>query len=346
MPTIEFLNSKGHPVEAPSCVASVADTHAHLDMLADPALALARCAASRLDFVVDIVDPSENTRAYHEAEAWQRGARQRLDAWQLIDLSALDGTEPSMLDVPRLRMLCGVHPHNAKRYTPSCELRLMRCAADPRTAGIGEIGLDYHYNFSPRELQREAFARQLDLAHRVELPVSLHVREAHAEALEILRQEGVPRAGCVLHCFNLDYEALRPFLDLGCYVAFGGPLTFKKSHETREAATRVPVSRLLTETDAPYMTPEPLRGTTCSPEDTIFTAQRLYEVMAAAWPEHADKARFLNRIYDNALRIFDRHPSTWQLDEARQKALMSKAAGCVTEAQSAALCQRYRDEEA
>lgn len=88
----------------------------------------------------------------------------------------------------------------------------------------------------------------------------MHLREAHDDALAILRETGVPKAGCIVHCFNLDAQTLAPFLELGCYVAFGGPLTFKKSWETRAAALDVPLDRLLTETDAPYMAPEPLRA--------------------------------------------------------------------------------------
>lgn len=229
-----------------------------------------------------------------------------------------------------MRIGIGVHPHNAKDYTAVCERELIEHAADPRTSFIGEIGLDYHYDFSPREQQRVVFVRQLELAQRMELPVSLHIREAHGEALELLARTGVPEAGCVLHCFNLDVEALRPWLELGCSIALGGPLTFKKSHALREAAPEIPMGRLLTETDSPYMTPEPLRGTECGPEDTVFTAHLLWEVYSQAHPEQADEKTFLQAVYDNAKRLFDAEPSGWQSDEQRINAMLAGASGCVS----------------
>jgi TatD DNase family protein len=179
---------------------------------------------------------------------------------------------------PQVRVLVGCHPHNAARYTPEVERTLKVLAARPVTSGIGEIGLDYHYDYSPRAAQREVFVRQLALAAELMLPVALHLREAHADGLAILREMVPLPGGIVLHCYNLDYATLEPFLMLGCHVAFGGPLTFKKSDEVRDAAARVPLGRLVTETDAPFMTPEPLRGTVCGPEHTVFTAALLAEL--------------------------------------------------------------------
>jgi hypothetical protein len=111
------------------------------------------------------------------------------------------------------------------------------------------------------------------------LPVALHLREAHSDGLAILKEIGMPPAGTLLHCFNLDYATLEPFLELGCLVAFGGPLTFKKSDEARDAARRTPQSKIVTETDAPFMAPHPVRGVTCGPEHVIYTAARLAETL-------------------------------------------------------------------
>jgi TatD DNase family protein len=208
--------------------------------------------------------------------------------------------------------------------------------------------LDYHYDFSPRDQQREIFARQLQLANEAGLPVSLHVREAHDEALAILQRVGCPEAGVLLHCFNRDSATLRPFLELGCYVALGGPLTFKKSFDTRAAVTEVPLDRILTETDAPYMAPEPLRGTVCMPDQTLYTLRKLLDcfgyagvekALAAMTPRPCDvldgtdplplaapdfdalhqglsEAAFCGRIYDNALNLLDCDMTPWQ--EERQ----------------------------
>lgn len=208
----------------------------------------------------------------------------------------------------------GCHPHNAKYYDASLEEELLERLADPRVSALGEIGLDYHYDFSPRDVQRDVFRRQLRLAKQAGLPVVLHVREAHDDALAIMREEGWPEAGTLLHCFNLDWTVLEPWVEAGCYVAFGGPLTFKNADEVRDAAARVPVDRLLTETDAPYMTPEPMRGMTCGPEHVIFTAARLAEVRGCA--PGAERAELLQRLMDNALALLDRPATPWQKEQA------------------------------
>ncbi len=275
-----FRNSKGKIKQAPSLPqnARVADTHCHLNMLDNPGLALARAAVHGVSFICCITDPAERPHAtgedstrlsaaqsYDAYETWVKDAREFLDAWGMDEL-----------EIPRVRFACGVHPHNAQ-YWEGAEEDLQALLMRPETCCLGEIGLDYHYDFSPREAQREVFAHQLAIAHEHGLPVSLHLREAHAEALDILKCEGVPQSGCILHCFNLAPDDLAPFLDLGCHIAFGGPLTFKKSWYTRAAALDVPLDRLLTETDAPYMAPEPLRGTICMPDQTIFTLRTLLD---------------------------------------------------------------------
>ncbi|MEQ3362141.1 TatD family hydrolase [Raoultibacter massiliensis] len=212
--------------------------------------------------------------------------------------------------MPRIRIAVGCHPHNAKDYDESLEAELLRRLADPRVAALGEVGLDYHYDFSPRPVQIEVFRRQIEIAHETGLPLALHLREAHEEAFQIMNEEGFPEAGVLLHCFNLDWDTLKPWLDKGCYAAFGGSLTFKKSDDTREAARRMRLDRILTETDAPYMTPEPMRGMECGPDHVIFTAARLAEVLGCApGPEQIDT---LYKVYDNALSLLDREPTAWQ----------------------------------
>ena len=141
--------------------------------------------------------------------------------------------------MPRIRIATGCHPHNAKHYDDALEAALRERLADPRVCAVGEIGLDYHYDFSPRDDQRQAFRRQVRLAKECGLPVVLHVREAHAEAFSLMQEEGFPEAGTLLHCFNLDWATLEPWVEAGCHVAFGGPLTFKKADEVREAASKV-----------------------------------------------------------------------------------------------------------
>ena len=217
--------------------------------------------------------------------------------------------------MPRIRIATGCHPHNAKHYDDALEAALRERLADPRVCAVGEIGLDYHYDFSPRDDQRQAFRRQVRLAKECGLPVVLHVREAHDEAFSLMQEEGFPEAGTLLHCFNLDWATLEPWVEAGCHVAFGGPLTFKKADEVREAASKVPLDRLLTETDAPYMTPEPMRGMTCGPEHVLFTAERLAEVRGCA--PGPERAAFLRQLLANARGLLDRDPTPWQQEAAR-----------------------------
>lgn len=340
-----FRNSKGKVKDAPVIPASVADTHAHLVMLSDPALSLARCAAHHVDFVETMVDPPEGTDTYDLLGGWREDARAILDGWSADGHLAADGRSLADVAVPVVRIGIGVHPHNAKSYTVDCERTLIERASDPITSIIGEIGLDYHYDLSPRDLQKKVFARQLELAQQMGLPVTLHIREAHEDALEILARTGVPEAGCVLHCFNLDSTALKPWLELGCSIALGGPLTFKKSDYVREAVADIPSKRLLTETDSPYMTPVPLRGTECGPEDTVFVAHTLYESYSAAHPSCGDEHEFLQTIFGNATRLLDTQAYDWQLDGPRIGKMLDMACGCVTEEESRRLCEEFVEED-
>jgi TatD DNase family protein len=310
-----FRNAKGRIVEPPVLNAPVADTHVHLDMLHHPALALARAAANGVDFLVTVVDPTEDPAyTYLSLGEWEHHARELLDGWN------------KHVPVSSTRIIVGCHPHNASRFTRDIEQILIKCASRPLTAGIGEIGLDYHYDLSPRTTQQEVFKRQLALANEMVLPVALHLREAHDDGLRILKEEGMPAAGTLLHCFNLNFETLKPFLDLGCHVAFGGPLTFKKSDELREAARSTPIERIVTETDAPFMAPEPLRGTVCGPEDTVFTAACLVEAFGL---EGREAIRLLTRLFENARNFFDRDTSSWQDNPKAVASLVAQAKGVV-----------------
>ncbi len=285
-----FSDSKGREVAAPDFGRMpIADTHAHLDMLDDPALALARAALAGVGFVATVADVTEDAwRTYDELTSWLANARELLVAAGREDVA-----------VPRVRVVVGAHPHNAKDWAHTAETELRRHAADPITCAIGELGLDYHYDHSPREVQREAMRAHLTLAHEFGLPVVVHLREAHADGLEILRDVGLPSAGCILHCFNLAPEAMAPFLELGCHVSFAGPATFKKAEEVRDAARSVPVGRLLTETDCPFMAPEPFRGRTNEPAYVAFTAARLAEARSESLEDLA------THTFSAALGILD-----------------------------------------
>ncbi len=154
----------------------------------------------------------------------------------------------------------GTHPHDSKDLTDADIAFYRRHASHPKVVAIGEIGLDYHYDLSARDVQRDAFARQLELADEVELPVCLHVREAIADALDLLQAyRNKLRRGVLLHCYTGSVESLRDFNRFDCYYALGGAVTFRNARK-EDVIRAIPRDRLLIETDCPYMTPVPYRG--------------------------------------------------------------------------------------
>jgi TatD DNase family protein len=174
----------------------------------------------------------------------------------------------------------GVHPHDARLFDDAAAERVYELArSSRRVIAWGEIGLDYHYDNSPREVQREAFARQLRMARALDLPVVIHSREADAETVEILRAElgDATRSG-IMHCFGGGYEMAAGVLELGFMISFAGNVTFKKAEALREVARRVPVERLLVETDCPFLTPVPFRGRRNEPARVVETARCLAEL--------------------------------------------------------------------
>ncbi|RMG97400.1 MAG: TatD family deoxyribonuclease [Deltaproteobacteria bacterium] len=164
----------------------------------------------------------------------------------------------------------GVHPHEARLLDDEVFTRLEALLDAPKVVALGETGLDYHYDRSPRDVQREALARQADLAARKHLPLVLHVRDAHEDALEVLAGVDLPRGG-IVHCFTGDAATARAWLDRGFHVSFSGIVTFPKAPEVAEAARVVPDDRLLLETDAPYLAPVPVRGRKNTPANVAFT---------------------------------------------------------------------------
>jgi TatD DNase family protein len=285
-----FSDSKGRSVATPTFgESSIADTHAHLDMLDDPGLALARAALAGVGFIATVADVTEDAwRTYEELPSWHA------NAVELLRHAGHAGVTP-----PRVRVVLGAHPHNARLWDSSALAEFRRLAADPLTCAVGELGLDYHYDHSPRDVQRDAMHAHLALAHEFELPAVVHLREAHSDGLAILAEHGIPHAGCILHCFNLAPEEMSPFLELGCHVSFAGPATFKKAEEVLDSARAVPVGRILTETDCPFMAPEPFRGRTNEPALVAFTAARL------AVAREEDPEMFAALTFSTALGILD-----------------------------------------
>jgi TatD DNase family protein len=174
---------------------------------------------------------------------------------------------------PHISATVGVHPHDSSKADERCFERLSELLAHPKVVAIGEIGLDYHYDFSPREVQREVFARQLAMARK---PVVIHTREAWDDTLRLLREH--PAARGVFHCFSGGPEEAEQVLALGFYLSFAGVVTFPKALALREAARMAPSDRLLVETDAPYLAPVPHRGQRNEPAFVFQTARSLAEL--------------------------------------------------------------------
>src|SRR5215210_4672043 len=181
----------------------------------------------------------------------------------------------------------GVHPHDARLYDEAAERRLLEVLrGSEKAVALGEIGLDYHYDNSPRDVQREVFARQLHLAISLSLPVIIHSREADEETLEILRAEYVGAArGGVMHCFGGGPALAEGALRLGFYISFAGNVTFKKADALREVALTVPLNRLLVETDCPYLAPVPHRGRRNEPAYVAATARFLADLRGVGHEE-------------------------------------------------------------
>lgn len=291
-----FADSKGREVPAPAFGGvPVADTHAHLDMLEDPALALARAALAGVGFIATVADVTEDAwRTYDELDSWLANAGELLGHSFGVSASV---SEAAPASIPEVRIIVGAHPHNAKLWDDTAREEFRRLAGDPRTCGVGEMGLDYFYDHSPRDVQRERFAEHLALAAEFKLPGIVHLRDAHEDGLAIMREVGIPEAGCILHCFNLAPEVMEPFVELGCHVSFAGPVTFKKAVEVRDAAAGVPATRILTETDCPFMAPEPFRGTKNEPALVVFTAARMAEARGE------DPAMFARHAWEAVLGI-------------------------------------------
>ncbi len=157
----------------------------------------------------------------------------------------------------------GIHPHEAKHATPEIYKVLMGLAREHEKNHIvawGEIGLDYHYDHSPRDVQQREFRRQIRMARELDLPVCIHSRDAHADILAILDEEMAVDAGVVMHCFSGDEQMARCCLDLGFYISFAGPVTFTNARQLPSVVPLVPDNRLLIETDSPYLSPHPWRG--------------------------------------------------------------------------------------
>ncbi len=254
---------------------AVVDTHCHL---ADPKL------RGEVDDVL--------------ARAREAGVR------TIVSVGAIGSIETDRMTVeiaernPGVWAAIGVHPHDAKDCDSTRIAQLRELARAPKVVAIGESGLDFHYMHSPAAAQEESLRRHLEFAAEIEKPIVIHCRDAEQRLVEIVREIGIPPRGGVIHCFTGDQAAAREFLALGFYISFSGILTFKNVAPIREAARFVPEDRVLVETDAPYLAPEPYRGRRNEPGYVIRTLEILAKL------RDVDAAALGSQIIANSARIF------------------------------------------
>ncbi|WP_029014368.1 TatD family hydrolase [Niveispirillum irakense] len=199
----------------------------------------------------------------------------------------------------------GVHPHQAAEEFPHCDVeKLVELSRlNPKVVGIGETGLDYFYDKSPRDIQQESFRRHIRVCLETDLPVIVHTRDADEDTIRILREEGQGRLRGLLHCFSSGRQLAEEALELGFYISLSGIVTFKKSEDLRAIAADVPLDRILVETDAPYLAPVPMRGKRNEPAFVAHTARHMAEVKGVS------EAELAQATTENFRRLFTRVPA-------------------------------------
>jgi len=247
------------------------DTHCHLDpqyLPGGPGDVLARADAAGVGGFVTI-GVGRDTRA-------------------AIDAVALAESRPATIAAT-----VGVHPHDAAGCDDATFDVIAELARREVVVAVGEIGLDYHYDHSPRATQREVFARFVRLARALRKPIVVHTREAAADTLDVLEAEGASDVGGIIHCFSEDRAFAARALDMGFYLSFSGIVTFKSATSVHDVGAWAPRDRILVETDAPYLAPIPFRGKPCEPAHLPHTARRLAELRKVA-PEDVAEATTRN----------------------------------------------------
>lgn len=213
-----------------------------------------------------------------------------------VEKVVIPGVEPSGFD--RIIKLCeeypdvygavGVHPEELNSYNEEAENRIKELLKHKKIIAIGEIGLDYYWDKSQIEKQKEIFERQILIAKQAQKPILVHDREAHLDSFEILKKTNAAETGVVMHCFSGSPEFAQQCINEGFYIALGGVVTFKNAKKVKEVAKTVPLDKLLLETDAPYMTPVPFRGKENQPAYVKFVAEEIAKLRGVSFEEIAE----------------------------------------------------------
>ena len=236
------------------------DTHAHLEVLDSISDVIDRAFKDGVEAVVAVSSDLESSR-------------------KTIEISNSFNTVYSAV---------GIHPHEASCFNESALHELAKFARDKRVRAIGETGLDYHYLHSSRESQIMSFTNHVELSIQVDLPVVIHIREAFEDVISILRNPDFLNARGVIHCFTGDYENAKGFIDLGFFISFSGIVTFKNAENVRDAAKRIPLDRMLIETDSPYLAPVPFRGKKNEPAYVKHVAEKIAELRGMSYEHIAE----------------------------------------------------------
>lgn len=189
-----------------------------------------------------------------------------------------------------VRATAGVHPHDATVLDEAMLEELDTLVAQPEVVAVGEIGLDYHYMHSPKDVQGEVFRKLIGLAKKHSKPIVIHTREAPKDTLAILEEEGAREVGGIIHCFSEDRAFAERALDLDFDLSFSGIVTFKSARAIQEVAAWAPADRVLVETDSPYLAPAPMRGKRCEPAHVVLTARRVAELRGETFEDLAERS--------------------------------------------------------
>jgi TatD DNase family protein len=215
------------------------------------------------------------------------------------DLSSSERSLQLAQEYDHIFAAVGVHPHDAEGATRETWERLMEMAKEGKVIAWGEIGLDYYRDLSPRSIQKEVFIQQIELADQAGLPIIIHNRDSHEDILKIVK-EHTPKQGGVFHCYSGSWEMAKILLNLGFYLSFAGPVTYKNARHTVEVAAHVPLDRFIVETDSPYLTPEPYRGKRNEPTYVREVVARIAEIRGLGFDEVAVQA------FQNASQLFSK----------------------------------------
>lgn len=249
-----------------------------------------------------------DSHAHYDDERFAEDVDTLLSSMRENNVGHILNSCSSLEDTERIFELCrkypfmyasvGIHPHCTENVCEEDMEKLKNLCKEKFVVAVGEIGLDYFYDSSPRDMQKKWFARQVEVAKEINLPIIIHDRDAHKDCMDILREKDIRDIGGVFHCYAGSCEMAKEILDWGMYIAFGGSLTFKKAARPVEVAKYVPLDRIVIETDCPYLTPEPFRGKRNSSLYIRLVAEKIAEIKGISVDE-VEKA-----TYENAKKCF------------------------------------------